>query len=76
MAKGKNQWVGPNGDGRWKVQGQSNSKATAIFDTKQEAEQRGREIAKNQNSELFVKRQDGTIQKRNSYGNDPYPPPG
>ncbi|MXV93822.1 MAG: DUF2188 domain-containing protein [Chloroflexi bacterium] len=76
MAKGKNQWVSPNGDGRWKVQGQGNSKSTAIYDTKQDVVGRGREIAKNQSSELFVKRRDGTIQKRNSYGNDPHPPKG
>ena len=35
---------------------------------------RATEIAKNQNTELFVHRQDGTIRNRNSYGNDPNPP--
>ena len=76
MARGRNQWVGPNGDGRWKVQGEGNSRATGIYDTKQEAERRGRDIAKNQSSELIVQRGNGTIQRRSSYGNDPYPPKG
>ena len=76
MAIGKSQWVSTHGDDGWEVRGEGNSRATAIYPTKREAEERGREIAKKQGSELFVRRRDGTIQKRNSYGNDPHPPKG
>jgi len=73
---GKNQHVLPNGDGRWKVIGAGNSKATKIFDTQAEAIERARQIAKNQQSELVVHNQKGQIRQKDSYGNDPYPPRG
>ena len=37
---------------------------------------RGREIAINQGSELFIHRPNGQIRDRDSYGNDPFPPRG
>lgn len=73
---GKNQHVVPNSNGGWNVKGAGNSKATAHTDTKAEAEKIAREIAKNQGSELFIHGQDGKIQHRDSYGNDPFPPKG
>ncbi|BDC76540.1 DUF2188 domain-containing protein [Enterococcus faecalis] len=73
---GKNQHVVPNSNGGWNVKGSGNSKATAHTDTKAEAEKIAREIAKNQGSELFIHGQDGKIQRRDSYGNDPFPPKG
>jgi len=33
----------------------------------------GKEIAKNQQSELTILGKDGKIQNKNSYGNDPFP---
>lgn len=71
----KNQHVVPNGDG-WAVRGAGNNRATSIHQTQQEAIQAAREIAKNQQSELFIHNREGQIRERNSYGNDPHPPKG
>lgn len=73
MAKGKNQYIVPTKDG-WGVKGQGNSKLTAKTDTKVDALKIGKEIAKNQQSELTILGKDGKIQNKNSYGNDPFPP--
>ncbi len=67
---GKNQHVVPHGD-EWPVKGEGNSKATSIHDTQKEAINAGREIARNQKSELVIHRPDGTIRDKDSYGNDP-----
>lgn len=72
---GKNQHVVPNGD-KWSVKGEGNEKNTATFDTQKEAIEKGREIAINQKSELFIHNKEGKIRERSSYGNDPYPPIG
>lgn len=71
--KGKNQHIVPHADG-WAVKGEGNSKPTKITSTKKESVKNGREIAKNQQSELVVHGKDGRIQDKDSYGNDPHPP--
>lgn len=71
----KNQHVVPHQDG-WAIKGEGNSKATGVFGTQAEAIKIAQEIAKNQQSELFIHRSDGTIRERNSYGDDPFPPKG
>lgn len=68
--KSKNQHVVPTDNG-WAVKGESNARNTKLFDTKEKAEVYGREIAKNQRSELVIHDKDGKIQNTNSYGNDP-----
>ncbi len=73
MAKGKNQYVVPTKDG-WGVRGEGSSKLTAKTDTKADALKIGKDIAKNQQSELTILGKDGKIQNKNSYGNDPFPP--
>lgn len=72
---GKNQHVVPH-DGKWQVRGEGNERATGTFNTQYEAENRAREIAINQKSEVIVHRRNGQIRDRNSYGNDPFPPKG
>ena len=66
----KNQHVVPH-NGEWAVRGEGNQKVTATFPTQQEAINRATEIARNQQSELFIHRPNGQIRERNSYGNDP-----
>lgn len=44
--------------------------------TKEEAVSAGREAARARRTEHVIHHLDGTIAERNSYGNDPYPPPG
>jgi len=70
---GKNQHVVPNNK-KWAVKGEGNSKPTKIFDTQKEAIEYGKEIAKNQESELVIHRKNGQIRDKDSYGNDPFPP--
>ena len=71
---GKNQHVLPHEDGGWAVKGDGNTRATRRFDKKEEAEKFARETAKRQKSEMIIHGKDGSIQSRNSYGNDPFPP--
>ena len=73
---GKNQHVTKHSSGGWQVKGESNNRATVVTATQKEAISKGREIAKNAKSELFVHGKDGKIRARDSYGNDPYPPKG
>lgn len=71
---GKNQHITPHPDGGWQVKGEGNNKATVITDTQQQAIDAGRNIAKNQQSELLIHGRNGQIRARDSYGNDPHPP--
>ena len=72
---GKNQHVVPH-NGQWSLRGAGNSRITRNFETQREAIDYGRQIAINQESELFIHNRQGRIRERNSYGNDPYPPKG
>lgn len=72
---GKNQHVVPTDDG-WGVRGEGNERLTSRHETQQEAIDAAREIAINQQSELFIHGRDGKIREKNSYGNDPFPPKG
>ena len=63
-------------NGRWKNRILGNKRASNTFDTKAEAQAKGREMAQKLHSEHIIKKRDGTIGERNSYGNDPHPPKG
>lgn len=69
----KGQHVVPHGHD-WAVKGAGNSKATIVVETQKQAIEVAKEIAKNQESELFIHGKNGQIRERNSYGNDPFPP--
>ena len=73
---GKYQHVTPHHDGGWQVKGAGNERATVRTDTQAEAIATAKNIAQNQQSELFIHGANGQIRERNSYGNDPYPPKG
>lgn len=70
----KEQHVVPNGKGGWDVKQAGAARASRHFDTQAEAISYGREVAKNQQAELFTHGRDGRIRQRDSYGNDPCPP--
>ena len=72
---GKNQHVVPHG-GDWAVRGEGNERATSVHGTQREAIEAAREMAIKQGSEMLIHGRNGQIRERNSYGNDPYPPPG
>ena len=73
---GKNQHVTPHPGGGWQVKGAGNSRATIRTETQAEAIAVAREIAHNQEAELFIHGMNDRIRERDSYGNDPYPPEG
>ena len=63
-------------DGQWKNRVSGSSRAANTHGTKQPAEQAGREMARNRKVEHIIKKKDGTIGERNTYGNDPRNIPG
>ena len=68
--------VVPHPDGGWDVKRSGAERASGHFDTKAEAEDAGREISRNQGTEFVIHRKDGTIQRKDSHGNDPRDIPG
>jgi hypothetical protein len=71
----RNQHVVPHEDG-WAVRGAGSQRASSVHQTQQDAIEAGREVARNQGSELFVHGRDGRIRERDSHGGDPFPPRG
>lgn len=71
----KNQYVVRNGEG-WGVRGEGNQRLTKSFETQRDAINYGRDIARNQGSELRIQGQNGQFREARSYGNDPFPPKG
>jgi len=71
----RNQHVVPHASG-WAVRRAGSRRASSIHGTQSEAIFAGREIAKNQRSELYIHGRNGRIRERDSYGNDPFPPKG
>lgn len=71
----KGQHVVPSG-GRWSVRRAGSARASGTYATQHEAIERGREIARNQRTELYVHGTDGRIRERSTYGDDPHPPKG
>lgn len=51
-------------------------RASSVHSTQQDAIDRGREMARNQGTELLIHGRDGRIRERDSHGHDPYPPKG
>lgn len=73
MAKKKDVHTVPNKGGKgWvnKVDGEVISRHRK----KATAKEKGRSVAKENESEHRIHKKDGTIGESNSYGNDPYPP--
>ncbi len=73
MAKRSEHHVVPHPDG-WAVTRPGAQRPSVVKDTKQEAVDKGREISKNQGTELVIHKKDGTIQNSDSHGRDPNPP--
>ncbi|SDY14657.1 MULTISPECIES: DUF2188 domain-containing protein [Salimicrobium] len=53
----------------WAVQGENSSQPTKVFDKKDEAIKRAKEIAGNKGGSVIIHKQDGTIQENVSYSN-------
>lgn len=63
--------VMPHKNGGWQVKRDGAKRASHVADTKAEAEKLGREISRNQGTELQVHTQDGRVGSSDSHGNDP-----
>ena len=72
----KNIHVTNHSQGGYQVKSSGSSKAYRRTETQREAIEIGRELARNQHSELVIHGRDGKIRQKNSYGNDPFPPKG
>ena len=73
MSKKKNIWITPHEDG-WAVKREGSKRNSNVTKTKKEAEEIGRDLGKKDKVEVITQRKDGTIQSKDSYGHDPYPP--
>jgi hypothetical protein len=62
--------VQPKGE-KWTVSGSAQQ-----FETQEEAEELGRQMAKEKQCEFILHGEDGQIRQRDSYGNDPRDIPG
>jgi hypothetical protein len=67
--------VEPRTEG-WAVQREGTDRADSLHDTKDDAMDRGVELAKAANGQLRIKGRDGQIQDERTYTNDPLPPKG
>jgi len=54
-------------DGQWKNRPQGNDRASNVHDNKAEAQAEGRGMAIDRGVEHIIKKQDGTIQEKNTY---------
>ena len=66
----------PNPKGGWDIKKDGAALRSDHKDTKKEAVDRARELAKKQKAELVVHNKDGKIAIKKSHGNDPCPPQG
>lgn len=60
--------------GQWAVKKSGSTRASRSFNTKDAAVKYGKSISRNEKTELYIHKKDGTVQNKNSYGNDPMPP--
>lgn len=73
MAKSHHIVPHPNG---WAVKAEGAARASSVHATKHAAVDRGRDVSRNQRTELVIHGQNGRIQERDSHGRDPHPPKG
>jgi hypothetical protein len=71
----KGQHVVPNG-GKWSVRRAGSDRASGTYSTQREAIDRAIDLARNQQTELYIHGRDGRIRERSSFGQDPNPPKG
>ena len=74
--KGSSHHVVPNPKGGWDVKRNNAQRSSGHFDRKKDAENAGRKISQHQKTEFYIHGKDGKIQRKDSHGNDPFPPRG
>lgn len=70
----KQHHIVPNPEGGWDIKKPGSERSSGHFDRKDDAVDRGREISRNQGTELVIHNTDGKISRSDSHGNDPCPP--
>ena len=71
MARKPQVAVEPRPSGQWAVQTDGTKRADSLHDRQADAIKRARELAKNKQTELVIKGEDGRIRQKDSFGNDP-----
>lgn len=72
----KTHHVVPNPDGGWDVKRGGAQRASSHHDNKQDAVNTGRQVSRNQGTELRIHNKDGRIASSDSHGRDPHQPKG
>ena len=70
---GKPKHVVPHGD-EWAVREEGARRVISVHPTQREAEERAKELAHRDHTEVVIHRPDGRIRDKDSFGRDPYPP--
>lgn len=73
MTKKRDYHVVPHPEG-WAVKKENAERASSVHDTKAEAMEEGKRLAKQEKVELVQHGKDGKVQDSDSYGKDPNPP--
>jgi uncharacterized protein YdaT len=78
MAKYKVYHLVPNPGAKkgWRVEGEKAKRASSWHDTKEEAIERGTQLAKARKGQLVIHKADGTFENEYTYGHDPRNIPG
>ena len=77
MAKRRVYHVTPNPEGGWNIKGEGNKNPSGLFNRKNDAIQRGKELAKQGPlGQIKIHKKDGTIQTEHTYCEDPEKYPG
>lgn len=69
----KDYHVVPQGEG-WALKREGAQRASSLHTTQTDAIAAGKQLAKQQQTELLIHRPNGQIRDSDSYGNDPLPP--
>ena len=76
MTRRNSHHVVPNPSGGWDGKRAGGERATKHFETKKQAVDHMRDVSRRHGTELIIHRKDGTIERRDSHGNDPPRIPG
>ena len=71
----KNYWVTNHSNG-WQVKREGAERASSVHLTQAEAWEEAKRLARQSEGEAILQGANGRIRKRNSYGDDPFPPRG
>jgi uncharacterized protein DUF2188 len=63
-------------DGGWAVVKSGAERASKRFASQADAVQWGRQVSRNQGIDLYIHRNDGTVERKDSFGDDSHPPRG